>query len=66
MLKDKKTEDIEQVEEVRRVEKPIVSKRPADVDKFIERKLRVINGWPDGAKKRAAAERLFRNKEAKV
>ena len=43
---------------------PLV-KKGVDVDAFIERKLKVINEWPDGAKKRAAVERLFRNKEAK-
>jgi len=40
-------------------------KKGVSVDAFIERKLKVINEWPDGAKKRAAVERLFRNKEAK-
>ena len=39
-------------------------KKGVNVDAFIERKLKVINEWPDGAKKRAAVERLFRNKEA--
>ena len=38
--------------------------RKVDVDRFIARKLRVINEWPDGAKKRSALERLFKNKEA--
>lgn len=40
-------------------------KKSVDVDAFIKRKLKVINEWPDGTKKRAAVERLFRNKEAK-
>lgn len=45
---------------------PVEPKKPvkADVEAFIARKLKVINEWPDGVKKRAAIERLFRNKEA--
>lgn len=37
--------------------------KAVDVDAFITRKLKVINEWPDGAKKRAAAERVLRFKE---
>lgn len=76
MIKDKKRmgEPIENVDdvieepvredrEVKKVEKPAVVKKPVDVDAFIARKLKVINEWPDGAKKRNAVERLLRNKE---
>ena len=51
--------------EEEKVSTPPVKKKEVDVDAFIERKLKVINEWPDGTKKRAAVERLFRNKEAK-
>lgn len=62
MIKDKKASDVEQAEESVNVEKPVV-KQSVDVDAFIARKLRVINEWPDGAKKRSAAERVLKNKE---
>lgn len=39
--------------------KPVVDDREA----YIKRKLMVINEWPDGAKKRAAVERLLKRKE---
>lgn len=77
MIKDKKVRDpefpddiqildkpVEEVEKPKKVETPVV-KKSVDVDAFIERKLKVINEWPDGAKKRSAAERLLKNKEVK-
>lgn len=65
MIKEKKAVEKtdEPFEENTTVESP---KKTVDVEKFIARRLKVINEWPDGAKKRAAVERLFRNKEAKV
>lgn len=54
---------VEEVEQPKTVEAPAVVKKSVDVDAFIARKLRVINEWPDGAKKRRAAERLLKNKE---
>ena len=64
MLKDEKVRD-EMIEPERAV-KSVPAKKSVNVDKFIARKLKVINEWPDGVKKREAIERLFRNKEAKV
>lgn len=74
MIKDKKRhgEPVEAVENVddaviepvhEEVKKPAVVKKSVSVEDFIARKLKVINEWPDGAKKRNAAERLLRNKE---
>ena len=54
---------VEEVEQPKTVEAPAVVKKSVDVDAFIARKLKVINEWPDGAKKRRAAERLLKNKE---
>ena len=54
---------VEEVEQPKTVEAPAVVKKSVDVDAFIARKLKVINEWPDGAKKRSAAERLLKNKE---
>lgn len=65
MAKDKKMDLL--ADEFEPIEfKPVETPKKVNVDKFIERKLKVINEWPDGAKKRAAVERLFRNKEAKL
>ena len=61
MIKDEKVRD-----EMIEPEKPVKSvpvKKSVDVDAFSARKLKVINEWPDGAKKRNAAERLFKIKE---
>lgn len=69
MAKEKKDLPIEDVKEnylFTPVEEEKAPPVKNDVDAFIERKLKVINEWPDGAKKRAAVERLFRNKEAKL
>lgn len=47
------------------VETPVFTaktKKPVDVDAFIARMLKVINEWPDGARKRAAADRILKNK----
>lgn len=48
--------------EEKKIDKPVETKK-VDIDKFIARKLKVINEWPDGSKKQRAVERLFRNKE---
>ena len=66
MIKNKKAEDIEQVEpavDFEEPEKPVYRKKSVDVDSYIARKLKVINEWPDGAKKRNAADRILKNKE---
>lgn len=42
---------------------PVKAGKGYDRDAFIERRLKVINEWPDGAKKRAAVDRLLRRKE---
>lgn len=73
MIKDKKTAEnademmglVEDVEKPKKVDTPAVVKKSVDVDAFIARKLKVINEWTDGAKKRNAIERLLKNKEVK-
>ena len=55
-------EVVEPVRENREPKKP-VGKKSVDVDAWIARKLKVINEWPDGAKKKNAAERVLKNKE---
>lgn len=57
-------EKITPVEEKKLPEMKRPVEKKVSADAFIARKLKVINEWPDGAKKRAAIERLFRNKEA--
>ena len=52
-------------EEPKKFEKPAVVKKSVDRDAWIARKLKVINEYPDGAKKRNAAERVLKNKEVK-
>lgn len=64
MIKDKRAPEVENTEEPVEEKKPVYTKKPVNVDDFIARKLKVINEWPDGAKKKNAAERLFKNKEA--
>lgn len=73
MVKDKKRAEDEPIVvespaetagKAKKDEKPVAVKTSVNVDDFIARRLKVINEWPDGAKKRAAAERLLKNKEA--
>lgn len=62
---DEQDERFEETPEVfeEPVETPVfTAKKKVDVDAFIARKLKVVNEWPDGARKRAAADRILKNK----
>lgn len=63
MTEEKNTPVVEE-KKTALVEPKKAAEKKTDADAFIARKLKVINEWPDGAKKRAAIDRLFRNKEA--
>lgn len=66
MAEEKKKETkAEEVVEEKKTEQPKKTKKVDKTEAFIERKLKILNALPDGAKKQRAVERLLRNRRNK-